>query len=72
MFYREAGQYKSTYAADMAVFPLRQDRIGIAVILAIALVAIPFLGSDFFIASVMIPFLIFSLAAIGLNQTGGF
>ena len=52
MLYREAGQYKSTYSADMAVFPLKEDRIGIAVILAIALVAIPFLGSDFFIASV--------------------
>ena len=28
MFYREAGQYKTSYAADMAVFPLREDRIG--------------------------------------------
>ena len=36
MFYREAGQFKSTYAADMAVFPIRLDRIGIAVILLIA------------------------------------
>ena len=26
MFYREAGQYKTTYAADMAIFPIRQDR----------------------------------------------
>ncbi len=34
MFYREAGQFKSTYAADMAVFPIRQDRIGLAIILA--------------------------------------
>ena len=33
MLYREAGQYKTTYAADLAVFPLRQDRIGIAVII---------------------------------------
>ena len=41
MFYREAGQYKTNYAADMAVFPLRQDRIGIAVILGIALIGIP-------------------------------
>ena len=53
MLYREAGQYKSTYAADMAVFPLRQDRIGIAVILALALIVIPLTGSDFFIASVI-------------------
>ena len=36
MLYREAGQYKTSYAADMAVFPILQDRIGIAVILLIA------------------------------------
>ena len=34
MLYREAGQFKTTYEADAAVFPLRQDRIGIALILA--------------------------------------
>jgi branched-chain amino acid transport system permease protein len=72
VFYREAGQFKSTYAADMAVFPIRQDRIGIAVILLIAFVAIPMLGNDFFISSVMIPFLVFSLAAIGLNILTGY
>ncbi len=72
MFYREAGQYKSTYVADMAVFPIRQDRIGIAAILAIAFVAIPLLGNDFFISSVMIPFLVFSMAAIGLNILTGY
>jgi branched-chain amino acid transport system permease protein len=72
VFYREAGQFKSTYSADMAVFPIRQDRIGIAVILGIAFVAIPILGDDFFISSVMIPFLVFSLAAIGLNILTGY
>lgn len=72
MFYREAGQYKTNYAADMAVFPLRQDRIGIAVILAIAFVGIPLAGDDFFLSSVMIPFLVFSLAAIGLNILTGY
>ena len=30
MFYREAGQFKTNYAADMAVFPILQDRIGMA------------------------------------------
>lgn len=72
MFYREAGQFKSTYQADMAVFPIRQDRIGIAVILAIAFIGIPMIGNDFFITSVMIPFLVFSLAAIGLNILTGY
>ncbi|HEV7257087.1 MAG TPA: branched-chain amino acid ABC transporter permease [Bosea sp. (in: a-proteobacteria)] len=72
MFYREAGQFKSTYQADMAVFPIRQDRIGLAIILAIAFIGIPMLANDFFITSVMIPFLVFSLAAIGLNILTGY
>jgi branched-chain amino acid transport system permease protein len=72
MFYREAGQFKKTYSADMAVFPILQDRIGIAVILFVAAVVIPLTGSTFFISSVMIPFLVFSLAAMGLNIVTGY
>jgi branched-chain amino acid transport system permease protein len=72
MLYREAGQFKTTYDADMAIFPILQDRIGIGIILAIAFIAIPFLGSEFLIASVMIPLLILALAAIGLNILTGY
>jgi branched-chain amino acid transport system permease protein len=71
VLYREAGQYKTSYAADMAIFPLVQDRIGIAVII-LAAYAITFLGSEFLLQAVMIPFLIFSLAAIGLNILTGY
>ena len=71
MLYREVGQYKSSYAADMAVFPILQDRIGIAVILLIAFVVFPLVGNDFVLNAVMIPFLIFALAAIGLNLLTG-
>ena len=72
MLYREAGQYKTSYVADQAVFPLLQDRIGIAVILFAAFVLIPLTGDDFFLNAVMIPFLIFALAAIGLNLLTGY
>jgi branched-chain amino acid transport system permease protein len=72
MLYREAGQYKTNYAADMAVFPILQDRIGIAVILLVAYLVLPFVGSNFLINSVLIPFLIFALAAIGLNLLTGY
>ena len=72
MLYREAGQFKTSYAADMAVFPILQDRIGIVVILAVAFVVIPLTGNDFIINAVMIPFLIFALAAIGLNLLTGY
>ncbi|HEY2134488.1 MAG TPA: branched-chain amino acid ABC transporter permease, partial [Xanthobacteraceae bacterium] len=72
MLYREAGQYKTTYAADMAVFPVRQDRLGIGLILAVAFVALPLFGDDFLLNAVMIPFLVFSLATIGLNILTGY
>jgi hypothetical protein len=36
MFYREAGQFKTSYQADNQIFPLRQDRIGVALLLCAA------------------------------------
>jgi branched-chain amino acid transport system permease protein len=72
MFYREAGQFKQSYAADQAIFPIRQDRIGLGVILLIAFVGIPLFGNEFMLASVMIPFLILALGAIGLNLLTGY
>jgi branched-chain amino acid transport system permease protein len=72
MFYREAGQFKTSYAADMAVFPIRQDRIGIAVILCVAFVGVPLLASPFWLSSIMIPTLVFVTAALGLNILTGY
>jgi len=71
VFYREAGQYKTTYQADMSVFPILQDRIGLALIIVAALV-LPLVAGEFMIASVMVPFLILALAAIGLNILTGY
>ena len=67
MLYRETGQFNSTYATDQAIFPIRQDRYGMALILIVAFVVIPALGNQFLMNTVMIPFLILSLSAIGLN-----
>jgi branched-chain amino acid transport system permease protein len=72
MFYREAGQYKTTYEADMAIFPIRQDRWGLALILIVAFVVIPATGNLFLLNTMMIPFLILSLAGIGLNLLTGY
>lgn len=72
MLYREAGQFKTTYKADNAVFPILQDRMAIAFYLVIAFLVIPYFGSDFFLKSMMTPFLIFALAAIGLNILVGY
>ena len=71
MFYREAGQYKTTYEADLSIFPILQDRIGLMLIIAAALL-LPLLAGEFMIASVMVPFLILALAAIGLNILTGY
>jgi branched-chain amino acid transport system permease protein len=71
MLYREAGQYKTSYQADHAIFPLLQDRIGVAVILAVGVVT-PFVASEFVVNSMLIPILIFALAAIGLNLLTGY
>lgn len=72
MLYREAGQFKTDYTKDMAVFPILQDRVGIGIILFIAAVVIPLFGSDFLLQAVMIPFMVFALATIGLNLLTGY
>jgi branched-chain amino acid transport system permease protein len=72
MLYRETGQFKTSYAADAAVFPIVQDRIGIAAILAFAFLAVPLTLPGFWISAVLIPILVFSLAAIGLNLLTGY
>jgi len=72
MLYREAGEFKASYAADQAIFPIRQERSGLAIILAIALIVLPALGNDFLITSVLVPFYVLALATIGLNILTGY
>jgi branched-chain amino acid transport system permease protein len=72
MFYRENGQFKSSYRADQQIFPIRQDRIAIALLLLVAFVAVPLLASEYLFAAILIPFVIMSLAALGLNILVGY
>lgn len=72
MIYRETGQFRTSYAEDQAIFRLREDRIGIIVILAIAWVGIPLLADEYLLRAILIPFLILSVAAIGLNLLLGY
>ena len=72
MLYRESGQFKTSYAADMAIFPIAQDRWGMIVVLAVAIVGVPLLLPDYYISAFLIPFMIWSLAAIGLNILTGY
>lgn len=72
MLYREAGQFKTTYAADQQLFPIAQDRWAIVLLLLVAFVAVPLIANDYWLRSILIPFLVFSLAAIGLNILTGY
>jgi branched-chain amino acid transport system permease protein len=72
MFYRENGQFKTSYSADLQVFPILQDRIGIGLLLAFAIVGVPLLADEYLFRAILIPFLILSLAALGLNILVGY
>src|SRR5512134_4055538 len=72
MLYREAGQFKSTYAADQQIFPILQDRIVVAALVAFAFVVVPFIANQYWLAAILTPFLIFALAALGLNLLTGY
>ena len=72
MLYREAGQFKSSYESDSQIFPIRQDRIGIALLVIVAFIGIPLVATPYFFSAILIPFLIFSLAALGLNILTGY
>ena len=72
MLYREAGQFKTTYGADQAMFPIAQDRVFVLLIILAAYIVPPaFLGTYWFNA-ILIPFLIFTMAALGLNLLVGY
>src|SRR5260221_9463242 len=72
MLYRESGQFKSTYAQDQQIFPIRQDRIAIAALLAVAFIVVPAVGDQYWLSAILTPFLIFALAALGLNILTGY
>jgi branched-chain amino acid transport system permease protein len=72
MLYREAGQFRSTYAEDQQIFPLRQDRIGVAALLVVAFVVIPLVADQYWLSALLVPFLILALAALGLNILTGY
>jgi len=72
VLYRENGQFKTSYAADQQIFPIAQDRWAILGILVFAFIGIPLLGDEYLMRAILIPFLILSLAALGVNILVGF
>jgi len=72
VIYRETGQFKSTYASDQAIFPVVQDRIFVMVVVVAAFLVPPLAANEYWLQAVLIPFLIYALAAIGLNLLTGY
>ena len=72
MLYREAGDYKTSYAKDQQTFPIALDRWGYFTLLAVAFLVVPFVINDYYVNAVVLPFLIYAIAAIGLNILTGY
>ena len=72
MLYRENGQFKTSYPSDSQVFPIAQDRAFIGLVIALAFLAVPMVADEYIYRAILIPFLILSLAALGLNILVGY
>lgn len=72
MLYREAGQFKATYQTDQQIFPIAQDRWFVMAVVAVALIGVPMFINDYWANAIFIPFLVFALAAMGLNILTGY
>lgn len=72
MLYREAGDFKTSYQQDSQTFPIKFDRWRYYAVLAFAFLVVPFVINDYWANSLLVPFLIYSIAAIGLNILTGY
>ena len=72
MLYRENGQFKTTYAADQQIFTIAQDKWFVLGVVAFAFLAVPMLADEYMFRAILIPFLILSLAALGVNLLVGY
>jgi branched-chain amino acid transport system permease protein len=72
MFYRENGQFKTSYRADQQIFAVTQDRWAVLGLIAFAFLVVPLVSSDYMFRAIFIPFLIMALAALGVNVLVGY
>jgi len=72
MFYREAGQFKTSYGADQAIFPIGQDRLFVMAVI-VAAFALPLaITNNYWYNAVLIPLMVFAMATLGLNVLVGY
>lgn len=72
MYYRQAGQFRSSYAQDSRLVPFREDRIVLFLVLFLAFAVVPFTASDYWLSGILIPWLCLSLVALGQNILMGY
>src|ERR1700689_1210704 len=66
MLFRQAGIFHTDYAADRALFPIPADRWMIGILLLLALAA-PLYMDQLYLSSYMLPWLVWTAGALGLN-----
>ena len=72
MLYREAGDFSTNYREDNQTFPIRFDRYRYYAIMLIAFLVVPFFVNDYWVNAIFLPFLIYAIAALGLNILTGY
>lgn len=72
MFYREAGQFKTSYSADQGILTILQDRFVIGAFAIVAFFIVPFFINDYWANAILIHVLVYVLAALGLNILTGY
>jgi branched-chain amino acid transport system permease protein len=72
MLYRENGQFKVSYAEDQQILPILQDRWFMVALLVFAYLVMPAIGTEYLFTSLVVPFLILAIAAMGLNMLVGY
>ena len=72
MFYREGRRIVTSYLQARHMLPLPQDRWFLYALLAVMIFVVPQIGDDYWLSAILIPLMVFTLAALGLNLVTGY
>ncbi|MCY3769975.1 MAG: branched-chain amino acid ABC transporter permease [Gammaproteobacteria bacterium] len=72
MIYRESGDFKTSYHGDQQMFPIALDKWFVILVGSFAFLVVPFIINDYWEKSVLVPVLVWAMAALGLNILTGY
>lgn len=72
MIYRETGVFKTSYNDDQAIFRIPLDQYAIIAWLVVGFIVVPLTASNYVLSDLLTPFLIMTIAALGLNVLTGY